>query len=113
MRAVEENDGGAGGLEVGLLNVEVGVLEVEEAGAVGCSFACEDGVEGGGDVEVEGVAEFVELGGAVGFDAGGFVAGVVTAEGGLADGAEEVAEGFVAEEVHALVGDFEAGFAVA
>ena len=66
-------------------------------------------VEGGGDVEVEGVAELVLLGGAVGFDAGGFVAGVMAAERGAAERAEQIAEGLVAEEVHALVGDFEAG----
>jgi len=87
VRAIEEDDGGAGALEVGLLDVEVGVLEVEDAGGGGTTFAGEDGVEGRGDVEVEGVAELVELGGAVGFHAGGFVAGIVTAEGGFADGA--------------------------
>ena len=41
------------------------------------------------------------------------MAGVVAAEVGFAEGAEEFAEGFVAEEVHALVGDFEAGLGVA
>ena len=77
------------------------------------AFAGEDAGEGGGDIEVEGVAELVEFGGAVGFDAGGFVAGVVASEIGFAEGAEELAESFVAEEVHAFVGDFEAGFGVA
>ncbi len=62
---------------------------------------------------LRGVAELVKLGGAVGFYAGGLVAGVVAAEVGFAEWAEEFAEGFVAEEVHALVGDLEAGFAVA
>ncbi len=81
--------------------------------AVRDAFAGEDAGEGGGDVEVESVAELVELGAAVGLDAGGFVASVVTAEVGFAERAEELAEGFVAEEVHALVGDFEAGFGVA
>jgi len=37
------------------------------------------------------------------------VAGVVASEAGFAEGAEEVAEGFEAEEVKALVGDFELG----
>ena len=41
------------------------------------------------------------------------MAGVVAAEVGFAERAEELAQGFVAEEVHALVGDFEAGFSVA
>ena len=116
VRAVEQDDGGAGGLIVGLLDLKVGVFEVEAAAVlveVG-AFAGEDVGEGGGDVEVEGVAELVGLGGAVGLDAGGLVAGVMAADAGLAEGAEELAEGFVAEEVHALVGDFEAGgFAVA
>ncbi len=109
VRAVEQDDGGAGGLVVGLLDVEVGVLEVENAGVVGRPFASEDGVEGLGDIEVEGVAEFVGLGGAVGFDAGGLVERVMAAEGGFAERAEEVAQGFEAEEVHRLVGDFKAG----
>ena len=116
--AVEQDDGGAGGLVVGLVDVQVGVLDVEGrvlfAGDGGVeAFAGEDAGERGGDVEVEGVAELVEFGGAVGFDAGGFVAGVVAAEVGFAERAEEFAEGFVAEEVHALVGDFEAGLGVA
>ena len=37
------------------------------------------------------------------------MAGVVAAEGGFAERPEEFAEGFVAEEVHAFVGDFKAG----
>ena len=103
---------------VGLVDVDVGVVDVEgdvlfafDGG--GEAFAGEDAGEGGGDVEVEGVAELVEFGGAVGLDAGGLVAGVVAAEVGFAEGAEELAEGFVAEEVHAFVGDFEAGFGIA
>ncbi len=55
------------------------------------ALAGEDGGEGGGDVEIEGVAELVELGGAVGLDAGGLVAGVVAAEVGAAERAEELA----------------------
>ena len=63
------------------------------------------------DIEVEGVAEFVKFGGAIDLDAGCFVASVVAAEIRFAEGAEELAESFVeAEEVHAFVGDFEAGF---
>ena len=55
-----------------------GVLFAFDCGAE--ALAGEDAGEGGGDVEVEGIAELVEFGGAVGFDAGGFVAGVVAAE---------------------------------
>ena len=112
--AVEEYDGGAGGGVVGLVDVDVGLVDVERGvffafDGGGEAFAGEDAGEGGGDVEVEGVAELVEFGGAVGLDSGGFVAGVVSSEVGFSEGAEEFAEGFVAEEVHAFVGDFEAG----
>ncbi len=47
VRAVEQNDGGAGGLVVGLLDVEIGVLEIEFAGAVGRALAREDVVKRG------------------------------------------------------------------
>ena len=42
VRAVEQDDRRAGALKVGLLHVQVGVLEVEGAGAVGRAFAGED-----------------------------------------------------------------------
>ena len=116
--AVEQDDSGAGGLVVGLMNVDVGMKDVQRLvlfafDGGGETFAGEDTGEGGGDVKVECIAELVELAAAVGFDTGGFVAGVVAAEVGFAEWAEEFAEGFVAKEVHALVGDLEAGFAVA
>ena len=50
------------------------------------AFAGEDGGEGCGDVEIQGVAELVEFGGAVGLDAGGLVAGVVAADLATAQG---------------------------
>jgi hypothetical protein len=46
---------------------------------------------------------------AAGFDAGGEVARVVASEAGFAERAEQIAQGFEAEEVEALVGDFEFG----
>ncbi len=88
VRAVEHDDSGAGGLVVGLVDVEVRVLDVHrrvffpvDRGVN--AFAGEDAGEGCGDVEIESVAELVELGAAVGFDAGGLVAGVVAAEVGF------------------------------
>ena len=66
VRAVEQDDRGAGGLVVGLVDVQVGVVDVQrrmlfafDGGSE--TFASEDTGEGGGDVEVEGVAELVEL----------------------------------------------------
>ena len=111
VRAVEQHDRGAGGLVIGLLDLQVGVFEVQLA-VVAIevrAFAGEDVRECGGDVEVEGIAEFVGFGAAVGLDAGGFVARIVATERGFAERAEEFAEGLVAEEVHAFVGDFKAG----
>ena len=82
VRAVEHDDGGAGALIFGLVDVQVAVLDVEGQGD---AFAGERGVERGGDVEVEDVAEFIRLGCAGGFDAGGPVARVVAAIAGFAE----------------------------
>ena len=106
MRAVEHEHGGAGRLVLALVNLQVGVFDVERQIE---AFALDGAGESRGDVEVEGVAELVGFGGAAGFDAGGQVAGVVASEAGFAEGAEQVAQGFEAEEVEALVGDFEFG----
>ena len=83
--AVEKHHRGAGGLVVGLVDVDVGVKDIERGvffafDGSGQTFPGEDAGQGGGDVEVESVAELVELAAAVGFDAGGFVASVVAAE---------------------------------
>ena len=58
-------------------------------------------------VEVHRVAELVRLGRAARLDAGGHLARVVPAEAALADRSEQIAQGPVAEEVEALVGDLE------
>ena len=109
VRAVEHDDGGAGALVFGLMHLEVAVLHVEREGE---AFAGDGGFERGGGIEVEGVAELIGLRAAAGFDAGGIVARVVAAEVGFAERTEQVAQGFVAEEVEALVGDFEARFSL-
>jgi len=87
--AVEQDDGGAGRLVVGLMNVDVGVVDVERGVFLaldggGEAFAREDAGECRGDVEVEGISELIEFGGAVGFYAGGLVARIMTAEVGFA-----------------------------
>ena len=106
MRAVEHEDRGAGRLVLALVDLQVGIFDVERQRE---AFALDGAGERGGDVEVERVAELVGAGSAAGFDAGGEVAGVVASEAGFAKGAEQVAERFEAEEVEALVGDFEFG----
>ena len=73
------------------------------------AFALDGAGKRGRNVEVECVAELVGLGRPAGFDAGGEVAGVVASEAGFAERAEQVAQRFEAEEVEALVGDFEFG----
>ena len=87
------------------MDVEVVVLEIEREAY---AFAGDGGGEGGIGVEVESVAEFVTARCAAGLNAGGPVARVVAAEAGFAEGAEEIAQRFEAEEVEALVGDLEA-----
>ena len=73
------------------------------------AFALDGAGERGGDVEVERVSELVGARGAAGLDAGGEVAGVVASKAGFAERAEQVAQGFEAEEVEAFVSDFEFG----
>src|SRR5262245_45912320 len=58
-------------------------------------------------VEVQRVAELVLLRRAARLDAGGHLARVVAAEAALAERPEQIAQGAVAEEVEALVGDLE------
>ena len=82
MRAVQHEDGCAGRLIFALMDLEVAVLDVERQLQ---AFALNGVGERRSDVEVERVAELVGLGGAAGFDAGGIVARVVTAEAGLAE----------------------------
>ena len=65
-------------------------------------------LERGGGVEVERVAKFVALRRAVGLDAGGPMVRVVAAEARFAERSEQIAQRFEAQEVEALVGDFEA-----
>ena len=77
MRAVEHEHGRARGLVFALMDVEVGVLDVQgqleplalDRAGEGCCY-----------VEVQSVAKLVQLGSAAGLDAGRHVAGVVAAK---------------------------------
>ena len=60
------------------------------------------------DVEVQGVAEFVGLRRAAGFDAGRGVAGIVPSEARFAERPQQIAQGAESQEVESLVGNFEA-----
>ena len=88
------------------MDLQVAIFEIQGEPK---AFALNRARECRGDVEVQRVAEFVLLGGAAGFDAGGHVAGIVASEAGFAERAEQIAEGFESQEVQALVGDFEFG----
>src|ERR1700689_1687336 len=88
------------------MDLQVAVFDVEWQGE---PFALDRARKRGCDVEIERVAELVRAGCSTGFDAGGQVAGVVASKTGFAERPEQVAQGFEAEEVEALVGNFEAG----
>src|ERR1700677_2717228 len=106
VRAVQHEDGGAGGLVLALVDLQVGVFDVErqsEALALDCPR------ERSGNVKIERVTELVGAGRAAGFDAGGKVAGVVASEAGLAERAEQIAQRSEAEEIETLVGYFKLG----
>src|SRR4029077_10891766 len=86
------------------MHLQVGVFNVQRQRE---AFALNGAGERGSDVEVERVPELVGLGGDTGFDAGGQVAGVVASEAGLAARAAQSTQWFEAEEVEALVSNFE------
>src|SRR6185503_19889014 len=94
----------ARGLVLGLVDEQVGVVDVERHLQ---PLARHRGEERAADVEVQGVAKLVWLGGTRGLDSRGEVARIVAAERGLAQAAQEVAQRLVAEEVDALLGQLE------
>ena len=63
------------------------------------------------DVQVQGVSEFIVPGGSAGFDSRGHFPGVVPSELASAQGAQQVLQGPVPQEVEALVGELEANLA--
>src|SRR5882762_1772617 len=104
MRAVEHEHRGRGRAVLGLVHHEVVVLEVDRhAQALALQRVRERGV----DVEVERVTVLVGLADRLGFDAGGEVLGLVRPEARLADAAQQVLQGAVAEEIDALLGEVE------
>src|SRR5579864_2076593 len=86
------------------MHLQIGIFDVERQGE---AFALNGAGERCGDVEVERVAELVGARSATRFNAGGEVAGIVASEAGLAERAEQIAQGFEAEEIETLVGNFE------
>ena len=78
--AIEHQHGGAGALVLALVDVQIGVLQIERhLGA----FAPDGGEQRLADIQIQRVAELVLLGGAGGLDAGGQVARIVAAEARL------------------------------
>ena len=77
VRAVKHDHGGAGALVFALVDVQVIVLKIERQAD---AFAGDGGLERSGGVKVERVAELVSLRRAVGLDARGPVACIVTAK---------------------------------
>src|SRR5271165_512008 len=86
------------------MHLQVGILDVQRQAE---PFALNRIRQGRGDVEIQGVAELVGLRRPAGLDAGGEIASIVTSEAGLTQRSQQVAQRLEAEEVEALVGDFE------
>ena len=105
MRAVQHEHGGAGRLVLRLVHQQVAVVDVERHLE---AFAAKRGESVPLMSRFMRVAELVGLGLARGLHAGGQVARVVAAEGGLAQRAQQVAQGAEAQEVDALLGELEA-----
>src|SRR5256712_634100 len=104
VRAVEHEHRGRRRAVLGLVHHEVVVLEVDRhAQALALQRVRERGVH----VEVERVTVLVGLADRLGLDAGGEVLGLVRPEARLADAAQQVLQGAVAEEIDALLGEVE------
>src|SRR6266404_6478056 len=104
VRAVEHEHRGRGRAVLGLVHHEVVVLEVDRHPQ---ALALQRVRERGVHVEVERVTVLVGLADRLGLDAGGEVLGLVRPEARLADAAQEVLQGAVAEEIDALFGEVE------
>src|SRR6185437_14938980 len=72
------------------------------------SFTLDGGRKRFSNVEVQRVAKLVRLGSAAGFDAGSKVARIMASEARTTERAQQVTQGFEAEEVQALVRDLKA-----
>src|SRR5216683_1325483 len=104
VRAVEHEHRGRGRAVLGLVHHEVVVLEVDRHPQ---ALALQRVRERGVHVEVERVTVLVGLADRLGLDAGGEVLGLVRPEARLADAAQQVLQGAVAEEIDALFGEVE------
>ncbi len=71
------------------MHLQVGIFDVKRQRQ---AFALDGAGERGRDVEIERIAEFIESRSAAGFDAGGQIARIVTAEAGLAQRSHQIAQ---------------------
>src|SRR5271156_4368456 len=106
VRTVEHEHRSAGRLVFALVDLQIGIFNVERQGE---TLALDGTGERGRYVEVERVAELIGFRRPAGLDAGRKVASVVASKAGFAERAEQVTQGFEAQEVEALVGDFKLG----
>ena len=80
--AIQHQHGGAGALIFALVHVQVRIIHVQrDFGA----FPPDRGEQRFADIQIQDVAEFVDLGCAGGFDAGGQIARIVPAEAGFTE----------------------------
>ena len=101
--AIEQQHGSAGALVIALVHAQVGIVQLE--GQPG-PIAAHGVEEGGPDVQVDGVAEFIGLGGCRGFYASGQVARVMPPQAALSQRAHQVFERAEAQKIDGLVRDF-------
>ena len=116
MAAVEHQHGRARALVLALDHHQVFMGHVDATACTRClgaeclvlaRFALDGVQQRAGGVEIQCVAELVRLGRSGCLDAGRLLARVVTTEAALAERAQQIAQGAVAEEVERLVGDLE------
>ncbi len=90
MAAIQHQNRGARALIFRLVYVEIGIFQLNRDLE---PLPLNGRRERLADIQIEGIAEFVELGGAAGFDSGGQVARIVRAETRLTERSEQILEG--------------------
>ena len=109
MAAIEHQHRGAGALVFALVDLQILVIEIERGLQ---AVAADRGEQRGIDVQIQRVAKLIAAAGALGFDAGGKLAGIMPAKTGFSERTQQVAQGFEPEKIERLVGDLELGFAL-
>src|SRR5579875_81967 len=105
--AIEHKHSCARAKILGLMHVEVGILLVEGKPQ---ALALQCGKERGAHIQVEQVTKLIGFGTTACIDAGSKIACVMSPEARLSELAQQVFEGFIAEEINRFICHLKAGF---